>query len=216
MKDEFLKQRYDFELDRKDKLTAALALPVGVLGVLGSAGIAMIRTFTYRDPTLKLMFVVVAAAGIVAFTVCLFLLARAYLAQTYVYLPLLQEMLHFEQEMIGLVGVMAGGEAEVREDFERELRRRIIAAADANTASNDRRSKWLHWSRIALFVTVGFVYIAGFVYVADQLRFAMPTQEAPKPVPATTTPQASVPERPTFPPNRVIKEGREPGTIEKK
>lgn len=26
---EFLKDRYDYELDRKDKLTAALALPVG-------------------------------------------------------------------------------------------------------------------------------------------------------------------------------------------
>jgi len=48
----------------------------------------------------------------------------------------------------------------------------------------------------------------------------MPKQEIQTPAPATTTPQASVPERPTFPPNRVIREGREPGrnetTVEKK
>ncbi len=38
----FLKNRYDFELDRKEKLTAALTLPVGVLSVLGGALIAML------------------------------------------------------------------------------------------------------------------------------------------------------------------------------
>lgn len=79
------------------------------------------------------------------------------------------------------------------------------------------RSKWLHWSRITLFVVIAFAYGAGIVYVADQVRFGMPTEQAPRPAPATT-PQASVPEKPTFPSNRVIKEGREPGrvaTIEK-
>jgi hypothetical protein len=33
---DFLKDRYDCELQRKEQLTAALALPVGVLGGLGS------------------------------------------------------------------------------------------------------------------------------------------------------------------------------------
>jgi hypothetical protein len=111
------------------------------------------------------------------------------------------------------------------DDYEEEttssaLRKRIIAAADVNTLSNDRRSKRLHWSRVALLWTVGAAYAAGIVYVADQVRFAMPKQETPTPAPATTTPQASVPERPTFPANWVIKEGREQDrtetTIEKK
>jgi hypothetical protein len=31
----FLKDRYDFELQRKEQLNTALALPVGVLGGLG-------------------------------------------------------------------------------------------------------------------------------------------------------------------------------------
>lgn len=216
MRDEFIKDRYDFELDRKDKLTAALALPVGVLGVLGSAGVAMIRTFTYHDPILKMFFFVFVAAGIVSFTVGLCFLGLSFLAQTYVYLPLISEMKRFEDEMMEYANVMADGYGEVQEDYDREFRRRIIAAADSNTLSNDRRSKWLHWSRIALLLTVGLGYVAGFVYVADQVRFAMPTQETPKPIPVTTVPQVSTPEKPTFPSNRVIKEGREPGMIEKK
>lgn len=210
MKLEFLKDRYDFELDRKDKLTAALALPVGVLTVLGGIGAAMERSFTYRDPTLKLLFVTFVGAGFISFTVCLFYLARAYLAQTYFYLPLLADLKTFEDDMVEFSQVVAVGQTDLQEDFENEFRRRIIAAADANTLSNDRRSKWMHWSRIMLFVVVAFAYLAGIIYVGDQLRFGMPTQQAPKPTSAGA-PQASVPEKPTFPPNRVIKEGREPG-----
>jgi len=86
---EFVKDRYDYELDRKDKLTAALALPVGVLEVLGSAGVAMVRTFTFRDPTLSVLFVLITAVEFLTFTACLILLCWAFVAQTYVYLPLL-------------------------------------------------------------------------------------------------------------------------------
>lgn len=212
----FLTDRYDFELERKEKLTAALALPVGVLAVLGSGGIAMVRSFTYRDPTLNALFLGFLFAGLGAFSLCLWFLAHSYIAQKYVYLPLLAELKRFEDEMMEYASVMAGGESEVRDDYERELRRRIIAAADTNTLANDWRSRWLHWSRITLFVTVVFAYIAGIFYMADQVRFAMPTQEAPKPASQATTPQGSAPQKPSFPENRIIKEGREPGPSGKK
>ncbi len=58
----FLKNRYDFELDRKEKLTAALTLPVGVLSVLGGALIAMVRSFTYSNSELTWFFI----AGLIA------------------------------------------------------------------------------------------------------------------------------------------------------
>ena len=222
---EFLKDRYDYELDRKDKLTAALALPVGVLGVLGSAGVAMFRTFAFRDPTLSVLFALITAVGFVTFTACLFLLCWAFVAQTYVYLPLLGHIDGWDEAERQWLDYVKSTGGTPPDDYEEEttasaLRKRIIVAADANTLSNDRRSKRLHWSRVALLWTVGAAYAAGIVYVADQPRFAMPKQETPTPAPTTTTPQASVPERPTFPANRVIREGREPGrnetTIEKK
>lgn len=43
---EFLKDRYDFELERKNKLTGDLALPVGVLSGLGGLVATMARSFT--------------------------------------------------------------------------------------------------------------------------------------------------------------------------
>jgi hypothetical protein len=48
----FLKDRYDFELQRNEQLTTALALPVGILGGLGGLLALMIRSFAFRnDPT---------------------------------------------------------------------------------------------------------------------------------------------------------------------
>ena len=48
---DFLKDRYDYELKRKDQITAALTLPVGVLIALGTVMAAMARSFSYRTAT---------------------------------------------------------------------------------------------------------------------------------------------------------------------
>lgn len=51
-----LKNRYDFELQRKEQLTAQLTLPVAVLGLLGSAIVAMARSFSYLEMVLTIPF----------------------------------------------------------------------------------------------------------------------------------------------------------------
>jgi hypothetical protein len=209
---DFLKDRYDFELTRKDALTAALTLPAGVLSGLASVLVVMSRSFTYRDPVLTWMFAFALAAAGCAFVTCLVLMGRAYLAQTYVYLPLLRELAASQSQFLEYAKAMAGGEAEVMEEFEKDFQRRIIEAADSNTESNDRRSKFLHLARVSLFSLVGFTAVAGFPYVIDQVRFVMPTQQTPKP----NTPQpASALQKPSFPENRVIKEGREQTIVKK-
>lgn len=211
---EFLKDRYDSELTRKEALTGALALPVGVLSGFGSLLAYMARGFTYSDPLLTKIFAIALAFAGTAFLACLSLFGRAYLAQTYVYLPLLRELAEANNQFLEYAKVMGGGEAEVLEEFDRDFDRRIIDAADRNTLSNDHRSKFLHWGRISLFVLLGFTAIVGLPYVIDQVRFVMPTQQAPKPTAPQPQP-ASAPQKPSFPENRVIKEGRDQ-TYEKK
>lgn len=43
----FILGRHDRELDRKDKLTGAVTLPVSILAALGGAVAAMARGFSY-------------------------------------------------------------------------------------------------------------------------------------------------------------------------
>ena len=88
----FLKDRYDFELQRKEQLTTALALPVGVLGGLGGLLALMIRSFAFRNDPTTWIFAVTVTPAICSFFACMLQLARAYHRQTYKYLPMLKSL----------------------------------------------------------------------------------------------------------------------------
>lgn len=204
----FVEDRYDYELQRKEQLNAAMALPVGVLTVLAGAAIGMARTLTRQDPVVTGVFVGILILVIVFFFVCASCLWRAFIAQTYIYLPTLSSLDQWEEDDRQFKSYVesTGGTTPDDDDFSSFLRKGIIEAADANTKSNDFRSKWMHWSRIWLLVVFCLTALAGIPYTADQMRFRMP--QAPTQPTTQSQPAASVPQqRPQFPANRVVKEG---------
>lgn len=168
---DFLSNRYDYELQRKEQLTAALTLPVAVLSALGGALVAMARSFSYRESFLTWWFGGILAADGIAFVACLAYLARAYHRQTYVFLPMLGEIDKSREEFLVFAPAMAGGEAEVLEAFENQMRQRMIAAADRNTQTSDARSGLLHRARLALYAALVLTAVGGIPYVIDQVRF---------------------------------------------
>jgi hypothetical protein len=168
---DFLKNRYDYELQRKEQLTTALTLPVAVLTGLGGAIVAMARSFSYQDVLVTWAFGLVLAADGLAFSSCLLYLARAYHRQTYIFLPLLRRIDQSRDEFLGFAEVMAGGVDEVLEEFEKQMRGRMIDAADSNTQTNDERSGLLNRARVALYAVLLLTAIAGVPYVVDQVRF---------------------------------------------
>jgi len=168
---DFLKNRYDYELQRKEQLTTALTLPVAVLTGLGGAIVAMARSFSYRDAPVTWLFSPVLVADGIAFFVCLVYLARAYHRQTYMFLPLLCQIDQSRDEFLEFAHVMAGGVGEVLEEFEKQMRGRMIDAADHNTQTNDERSGLLNPARVALYAVLLLTAIAGVPYVVDQVRF---------------------------------------------
>lgn len=139
----FLKERYDFELQRKEQLTSALTLPVGVLSGLGGLMAAMVRSFPHKTMWLTVPFGAAFGLDAVAFFFCLVYLARAYHRQKYIYLPLLQELEEWEEEFRAfytredIVVEEAIGDPE--RTFNIHLRERIIEAADRNTGNNEYR-----------------------------------------------------------------------------
>lgn len=203
---DYLKNRYEYELSRKEQLTAQLTLPVAVLGLLGSAIVAMARSFSYRDMVLTIPFLAMLGGAGLAFLVCLAYLGRSYHRQTYVFLPMLEATDQSREEFLKFAPVMAGGEAEVLHEFEMQMRGRIINAADRNTETNDERSALLHRARLGLFAVLLLSTVAGLSYVIDQVKLHMPrpTQTTPAPAPAQSN---QTPQLPTVPPNREIREG---------
>lgn len=155
---DFLKDRYDFELDRKDKLTTSLTLPVGILTGLGGLIAIMAQSFTYEDEL-----------------------------------------------------------TTAAHEFQARLRRSIIEAADTNTRNNDDRSNYLYLARVALFAVLTLSALAGLPYVFDQVRGRMSQQQTGQQGTGsqstgqpTTSPGATPTHPPSFPANRIIREGGTP------
>jgi len=167
---DFLKDRYDYELQRREQLTAALTLPVGVLTILGGAMVAMARSFSYKDCLLTWVFGILLGLTGIAFFLCMLNLGRAYHRQTTTYLPLLGDLQKVREEWRAFYE-----EAHQRgagdDSFQHELEARIIAAADRNTQRNDLRSHYLYLSRIALFAVLVLTAMMGIPYVVDQVRY---------------------------------------------
>jgi len=168
---EFLKNRYDFELQRKEQLTAALTLPVAVLSGLGGAIVAMARSFTYMGDLLTRVFLVALGLDLAAFFVCLVLLAFAYHRQRYRYLEHLARLEAWKDDYATSLQAQGFSTANLNTTIKEHLRDRIIDAADRNTDNNDARSEMLYWGRIALFAVLFFTAFAGVPYVFDQVRY---------------------------------------------
>lgn len=167
LNDKSLKERYDFELARKDKLSDSLGMPVSVLIVLGGLVITMIRGFSYTKPKLTILFDTVAAFDAAALIACLWYFARAYHGQTYEYLPSLGALfdaLHKYRDYY--VGYDGPEDAET--DFEDNFRYRIIEAADRNFESNTNRQSCLHNGVVALFALLVGTAVLSAPYTIDQ------------------------------------------------
>ena len=167
---DFLKDRYDYELLRREQLTDALTLPVGVLTVLGGAMVAMARSFSYKDDLLTWVFGILLGLAVIAFFLCMLNLGRTYHRQTYIYLPLLVDLYKAREER-RVFYQEAHHRRAADDSFQQELEVRIIAAADRNTRSNDQRSRYLFWSRLALFAVLVLTAMMGIPYVVDQVRY---------------------------------------------
>jgi hypothetical protein len=168
---DFLKDRYDYELQRKEQLNAALTLPVAALSLLGGAMVAMARSFTYAEAWLSRAFQTALGLDAAAFVSCLIFLAFAYHRQRYRYLEHLATLEAWKDDYAATLRSQGFATDTLNMTIKEHLRGRIIDAADRNTDNNDARSGMLYWARIALFVVLFLTAAAGVPYVIDQARF---------------------------------------------
>jgi hypothetical protein len=164
-----LKERYDFELARKEHLTNALTMPIGVVSGVAGLFAGMARSFSYPDSWLWWVFVPLIVVGMFAFVACLWFLASAYHLQTYEYRPLLRALEESEEEFRDFASYVEGSGGTLIEDFQEDFRRGMIRAADANTRTNEKRAEYLRVGRLWLFAVLWVTFIAGFPWVADQV-----------------------------------------------
>jgi hypothetical protein len=160
---EFLMKRYQWELERKDKLTSAVSIPVTILAALGGLDVAMTRSFKFSAESLSALFLIALIADAVTASFCLFWLGRNYAGSAYVYLPPLQEI---EEDRVRL----EEDKDMPPEAFEAVLRHNIISTTDTNAETNDARSAFMDRSNQALVGVMVASAATAVIYVLSQFR----------------------------------------------
>jgi hypothetical protein len=230
--DKFLKGRYESELSRKDKLSDSLGLPVSVLIVLGGLAVTMVRGFSFTNRPLSVAFLVLVGITTVSFIVSLWYLSHAYHGNyDYQRLPSLNDLYKAlnDYQTYYLEYPNASDEEKETlafEDFDGNLRWRIIQAADQNARSNNSRQRCLHLAIVALFAVMVGTLLSAVPYGVDQVLYPakspvmhidnldqrreplMPQTPAPSQTPPAPHPQSganpSAP-KPDFPANTVFR-----------
>jgi len=166
---EFIKDRYDSELARKDKLSDSLGLPISVLIVLGGLAVTMLQGFSRSNRILTMIFFAIIVIGAVAFVRCLWYFAKAYHGQTYSQLPKMNDMYKVLQQYGEYYEESGGDEQQAESDFEDNLRFRMIEAVDQNLTSNNKRLEFLHEGIVWLFVLLVGTAAAAVPYTIDRV-----------------------------------------------
>ena len=160
--------RYKSELDRKDKISAAVSFPVTVLIFLGGVIVTMARGLSHETEALTVAYVVGLIFWVVLAGCTLWLLSKAYSGQEYGYLPKLDDLENsrvlFEREE-----QENGPEGDAGAAFESDLRELIIEVTDVNRQANDMRQAYLDRANILLLVVVVMDACCGGIYVWDQI-----------------------------------------------
>jgi uncharacterized protein with PQ loop repeat len=171
---EFLKEQYKSEIERKDTLTSSMAIPVGVLTVLGGLLGLLSRDFSYEPTNISLAFVAVLAISALLFLISIVLLFCAYHGYTYSYLPTAKELKeYFDGLSVYLRQTKSSTESDdvvvdrVGKQFNDMLERRYIEAITVNSGNNDKKSGYLHWANTCLITALAAALVAVIPFTID-------------------------------------------------
>lgn len=157
---DFVLDRYDKELERRDDITAAVNFPITILVIFGSALVAMSKDMPLDGGPLDASFVTSMAGTVMVVGVALWNYSWAYLGQKYEYLPTLGLLEEASEE---------SSDEEEEEEFEANLRRSIIEASDSNNFANETRQAYMEQGNIFLLLAAIFTAVTGGFYVFEQI-----------------------------------------------
>lgn len=164
---DFLIKRYEWELDRKDKITGGVSFPVTVLIALGGVLVTMAKGLSLQTRPVSIGYFVALGFAVWTTGACMRRLSQAYRGETYGYLPNLYELEQFRRHLLDHGA--AGQEATGEDEFTNQLRERIIEVTDLNTAANDTRQAALDRANVLLILAVIETAACGVFYVIDQI-----------------------------------------------
>jgi hypothetical protein len=160
----FAQNQYELEWQRRDQLQSASGVPIGILTLLGSALVYLLKEF--ETPTLLLsgFFWTMALLATLAYGIAVYMSVRSYYGYLYQRIPLPSQLQAHQAELLAYHRKSGGREGDAQRDFEDFLCQRYIDATDRNAANNINRGAYLHNANSAVAVCLVFTLFSGAVF----------------------------------------------------
>lgn len=166
---EFCQERYDHEASRRSELTGAVALPLGVLSVLGGALVAVLKELQPPLGAQEWVLAIASGASLLAGLVSAYFLARSYFGYTYRYVATPKQVRdhHANVKATYVAAKLDAAAATYYADTKvlEYIQERYAEAAHHNTLNNDRKSYFLHMANGAMIVALVPAVAAGGAYL---------------------------------------------------
>ena len=158
---EFCKEHYFFEINRKHQLTNALALPIGLLTVIGGILAYYLKHLVYSGGIVPVLYsaLVVVALYFVGKTV--YYLICSYHDYTYSYIATPDELLDYHKN---LIQHHANNISQADDDLHDYVLEQYSKKASINTWNNDSKSEYLHEANTNLIYSLILILLISAPY----------------------------------------------------
>jgi hypothetical protein len=164
-------QLYKDELRNRERVLGNVAVPIGLLTVLGGLIGTMVRSYTTSSDTLGYLFGWLSFVAASLFVVAAYSLFRSIHGHVYKIIPPAAELKDYELKLIEWHIKYGDGVEHGEADFQHQLEEMYIEAADINRNVNIRKSEYLFRANGAI-AYCAFLAAAAFVpfLIAERSR----------------------------------------------
>ena len=225
---QFYKEHYFHEANRRHQLTNALAIPVGVLTIIGGALIIVAKYLDTPLTCIEIFTLVFLTIASILLLTTIYFLIRSYFNYSYGYIATSQELKDYRDKLIEFYKAESNPEEKAEKDIEEYINSQYAEHTHLNAQSNDLKSYYIHKANGFLIATLLAAFVSSIPYVVDTvikptepqkieiINFngredtQMTEDKKPEPTKQETTKPVK---KPTPPPGRIIKESEEPKKV---
>jgi len=161
---------YQAELDRRNALQGETSLPLGILALLGSGLIVLLKEYESDGGVLDALFWGAFACASLSYVLAIYMLVRSFYGYVYRHLPFPSELRRY-RDRLREHHRATGTPYLADREFEEFLEHNLMEAADRNTEHNLKRVTYLHKTNRAIIITLVAVAFTAVPYsIAERTR----------------------------------------------
>ena len=160
---DFYKDNYLLELRRKHDLDASIAIPIGIVSIIGSVIFVLLKDLKdFEKDAIFIWLVLSLGAAVISLVVTVVFLIKSYYNYEYIYVPTSFELKEYQDE---LISYHDGDTDKARIEFENYLVSEYAVNAHHNSINNDSKSAYLHNAKSFIIATLVSLLIGSIPYL---------------------------------------------------